>query len=355
MKENRVDLWDNIKFFLMVSVVIGHTIYNFVGSSDIAKGLYLFIYTFHMPAFIFVAGIFSKRAIKEKKLEKVLEYIIIYVFMKYLDSIGVYLLNGKIKFHLFWEDGPGWFALAMAVFLLVTMCIQNIEGKYVLVCAFFLGCVAGLDNHLGDHFVSMRICTFYPVFLAGYYSCEEVQKMERIGVYSTILKVCSFIVINVCLLLSVQKVDVIYPFIKLLKGKFTYEEMGMGMMGVFARLICYGLWALMIIAIILVNSRKHHIYTWLGTRTLSIFIWHNLIIVLLFKVGHLKNILKIYVPHYYLIVSICIAVIISILTAYFPGIKIGLKKKNIEITQMGSDLKEKTKDEELGFSEWKNQ
>ena len=201
-------------------------------------------------------------------------------------------------------------------------------NKYFLVFSLFFGCVAGLDNHLGDHFVSMRICTFYPVFLAGYYYSNIVRKVEHLsGLYNYVLKICSFLFMNVCLLLSIQKVDALYPFIKLLKGKYTYQEMNLGIKGMVARLICYGLWILMIAAVILINSNKEHIYTWLGKRTLSVFVWHNLIVVILFKVIGLKNIMKNILPHYYLFAAICVAIIISIVTAYLPEIRVPTKSE----------------------------
>lgn len=64
--EDRTPKWDNLKFAMILCVVIGHTLYYFYSSSAIAKSLYLFLYTFHMPVFVFISGLFSKRKIQEK-------------------------------------------------------------------------------------------------------------------------------------------------------------------------------------------------------------------------------------------------------------------------------------------------
>ena len=43
--------WDNVKFMLIVLVVIGHFLSGWAGSSPTANKIFLWIYTFHMPCF----------------------------------------------------------------------------------------------------------------------------------------------------------------------------------------------------------------------------------------------------------------------------------------------------------------
>ena len=179
MESARIAKWDNIKFWMILCVVIGHVLYQFKGVSPEADALYLFIYSFHMPVFIFVAGLFSKRAVKEKRYELIIEYLAVYLIMKLLKAVGDYIVSGSYTFHFLWESGPAWFALAVAVFLFVTMLIQPYEPKYILAVSLLAGCLAGLDTHFGDHFASMRILVFYPVFLCGYYL--EPEKLAEMG------------------------------------------------------------------------------------------------------------------------------------------------------------------------------
>lgn len=322
----RIARWDNIKFFMMSCVVIGHTLYQFHGSSQLAKSLYLFIYTFHMPVFVFVAGMFSKKTIQRKRFEVVVEYGLLYMAMKFLETFGEYLYRGRIRFHFFWEDGPAWFALAIAVFLIITMMIKDFEPIYMIIAAILIGCLAGLDNHLGDHFASMRICVFYPVFLSGYYTNPSFFELKSFSSASkTTLKICSILFLGICFFLCITKGETLYPFIKLLKGKYDYISMGYSMNGVVIRFLCYAFWALLILAVIFVNTEKERIYTWLGTRTLAVFLWHNFVIVLLFKVFRLTSIMKKNMPTYYVFGAICIAMIIEIMTSYFPQFRIAGK------------------------------
>jgi len=52
--------FDNAKVLLIFLVVFGHVIQPFIDSSRELNALYMWIYTFHMPAFIFLAGFFAK-------------------------------------------------------------------------------------------------------------------------------------------------------------------------------------------------------------------------------------------------------------------------------------------------------
>ena len=66
--ENRVFLFDNIKFFLISTVVVGHIIDFATAESDVYKSIFLFIYSFHMPLFIFLSGLFNKNRDTKKKV-----------------------------------------------------------------------------------------------------------------------------------------------------------------------------------------------------------------------------------------------------------------------------------------------
>jgi len=48
----RDTFYDNLKFFLIVTVVVGHFVSPLTDSSKFCKSLFLFIYTFHMPLFV---------------------------------------------------------------------------------------------------------------------------------------------------------------------------------------------------------------------------------------------------------------------------------------------------------------
>lgn len=58
MKERNY-LFDNLKFFLIVLVVFGHSLEEISLEHNYAI-IRAWIYSFHMPAFVFISGYFSK-------------------------------------------------------------------------------------------------------------------------------------------------------------------------------------------------------------------------------------------------------------------------------------------------------
>ena len=58
-QSNRIAYWDNLKAILIFLVVLGHIVPE---CGAITYWLRFAIYTFHMPAFVFVSGFFSKKA-----------------------------------------------------------------------------------------------------------------------------------------------------------------------------------------------------------------------------------------------------------------------------------------------------
>lgn len=59
MNKIRDSYWDSLKFYLILLVVLGHTLEIVVTDGSFSRALYNSIYLFHMPLFIFVSGRFS--------------------------------------------------------------------------------------------------------------------------------------------------------------------------------------------------------------------------------------------------------------------------------------------------------
>ncbi len=78
----RIYLWDNLKFILILLVVVGHFADRYTDSNENMRLLYFIIYIFHMPAFFMVSGLFSKKTVKEQKWKKVFEYLWMFVAIK---------------------------------------------------------------------------------------------------------------------------------------------------------------------------------------------------------------------------------------------------------------------------------
>ena len=65
--KKRYYLLDNLKVILIFFVVFGHVIEYYINDNSILMTLYIFIYIFHMPLFIFISGYLSKNFYKMKR------------------------------------------------------------------------------------------------------------------------------------------------------------------------------------------------------------------------------------------------------------------------------------------------
>ena len=312
---NRIAKWDNVKWIMILLVVIGHTIDHFRGSSHLAKSLYLFIYTFHMPVFVFVSGLFAKKTIRRKNYPAIYSYAVIYVIMKFTIAVAEYLPKGgdSISLNFFYDKTPAWYALAMLVFFLVTIRLRYVHPAYLIPASIILSCIAGYSKLMGDHYVSMRIVSFYPFFLAGYFLEAEQILFWMNKVWMKILSLC--ILLSTAILCWFWT-DTFYPLYRFFKGAYPYAEMqndfGFGLHCFFMRFAWYGFAALMSFCIMSLIPKGKTPLTALGAGTISVFMWHSIFDRVFFRWLKGASLLKAAFPTYYTLTAILIAVIVTV-------------------------------------------
>ena len=87
--KERIWYWDTVKFIMILLVVIGHFAERIMSFDDPAfLSVKLFIYSFHMPIFIFIFGLFFK---ERDFLRKILFYVI-----SYTSSADVQIMTAEL-------------------------------------------------------------------------------------------------------------------------------------------------------------------------------------------------------------------------------------------------------------------
>lgn len=74
--------WDSLKFVLIFLVVLGHVLEINYPEGSLNRGLYNFIYMYHMPLFVFVSGYFSKIRNKDKYKKGIIRLFETYVIFQ---------------------------------------------------------------------------------------------------------------------------------------------------------------------------------------------------------------------------------------------------------------------------------
>lgn len=306
----RLAKWDNLKFFLIYCVVLGHMVAGLETDSLLLRGLHLFIYTFHMPAFLFVSGLFSKRSIDSRRIEKAVVYLILYLFMKIFRFLVYSIINGKASgFDFLSEGGVPWFALALFLYYLMTMAVSRLKSSYLLIVAVGVGMMAGYDASLGSFLVGMRLLTFYPFFLAGY--CMPIEKITQFTdkkAVKTVSAAVVAIVFGICFVYNNR----LYGSLSFLKGKAAFAKMGMLPFGGIYRGIYYAAVMILIVCIISLIPSANNLFTVFGRRTIQVFALHYPILRILLKVFHLKEHLQALWPAHYGVLVPAVAFLLTI-------------------------------------------
>lgn len=167
---DRLFLWDNLKAFLIFLVVFGHAILPFRTENQLIGGAYIWLNTFHMPLFIFISGLFSKKAVKAEKLNhaKIVSYILVFYFMKLTIYLCVLLAGGEAEFLFTYESGTPWYIFVSAMHLVVTHLIKDLNPCKVLFVIFALSLGIGYSLEIGSTLMLSRMIVFYPLFYLGY-------------------------------------------------------------------------------------------------------------------------------------------------------------------------------------------
>ena len=284
----RSQKWDILKFILIFLVVLGHAAEYYTGGNEHMRALILFIYTFHMPLFIFVSGLFAKNTVNNKRYDKASGYLVIYVFLKILFYVVKIIIGRKPEFNLFVEGGVPWFMLAVFAFSLITMAVRKLPKTAVLSVSIILACVAGFFPQIRDFLALSRIIVFYPFFYLGY--CLDRKSVETFCRGKT-KKIVSLIILSVIAVLVFLYCDEIYSFRYLFTARNPYSALGkFETAGVWLRLLFYPVVSAIGFCVISlvpdkIGSGKIAVF---GQRTLAVYGFHYVALYLIFDLMKIK-------------------------------------------------------------------
>jgi fucose 4-O-acetylase-like acetyltransferase len=263
---------DNSKFVLIAMVVFGHLLEPILDRSLLAHTIYLLIYSFHIPAFVFLAGVTTnsnKWGCRDGSLLWTLVlFQCLYVLvarvnhLQYLYSFPYWLMWFLLSL-LYWR-------LAAAVLIYRKLPHWVILSSSVVLCA-----VAGYF-HLGRTLSMMRTLVFCPFFFLGLlYGKEVVAFVRRRSVLVTTLSCAVFAAAFFAAAHSGIDLEWLY-------GGTRYSAMGRAMLSAWAiRLSLLAIGMILTMAFLkLVPARKLW-FTDRGKSSLEVYLLHGLFVLCL--------------------------------------------------------------------------
>ncbi len=85
--------FDNARAILILLVVFGHMLQPYTSGDKYLSALYLVIYSFHMPTFLFISGYFAKNIDKPYYLEKISKRLIVPYMIFFAFFFNLLFLN----------------------------------------------------------------------------------------------------------------------------------------------------------------------------------------------------------------------------------------------------------------------
>ena len=221
-EKKRIGKWDNLKFILVFLVVVGHMSDFYSDKFTAARGIFMFIYSFHMPLFLFVSGMFSKKNIEEKRYSNIFSYLILYFFIKFIIYLTSNRINRGVGLSILSENSAPWYAFALFVMSLVTIALKNTSPVYVLVCSVVFSCLLGYDPTVSTYLMMSRVAVFFPFFYLGY-------ALDNEKIYAFLqqkkIKIISAVILALFIALIVWKNDAIYWTRPLLTGQNPFRAL----------------------------------------------------------------------------------------------------------------------------------
>ena len=279
MSTQKRNIWlDNVKGFLIICVVAGHFLESGIDyHSNMCKSLFLFIYSFHMPLFVFASGLMCEHAIKTKErfCKKLASFAGLFVLLKLLIFPFQRLNNPDLTFSLVKTDGVPWYLFAMCVFYTCAYLLRNMDKRKVLAISFFIALMAGYDNGIGDVFAFSRCLVFFPWFVLGWMS--DVNKLE-FQLHRRSLRILAPIIVLTFFILCRVNIDSFYIFRRFFTGRSSYEALldDAGEIGILFRLSAYMITIIIGVCIMSIIPRRtlFHLDV-LGKESMSIYFFHR--------------------------------------------------------------------------------
>lgn len=263
--------FDNAKVLLIFLVVFGHMIQPFVDDSLYVQTLYLWIYTFSMPAFIFLSGFFAKGAGTISYVIQLAKKLLLpYMIFQILYS-GYYYVIGKSSWQtgLFYPHWSLWFLFSLFSWHLLLNLFKRLPVAWSISIAILIGLLIGYYGDVGHAFSLSRTFVFFPFFLTGYWiSKKQLMYFKRPQV-----KVASIFILSI--------VGIMIHFAPTLNSGWllaskSYVDLGMPTFGGLARLLVYATSTLMSISVLAWIPTRKLAISYLGTRTLYVYLLHGL-------------------------------------------------------------------------------
>lgn len=273
----RIALFDNIKGLLITLVVVGHVAHPVHNDNPAISCLFDVIYLFHMPLFVFVSGLFAKRA-KNERGGVDSNRILSFALLAALYQLALMLINGAslspARFLRF-TSAP-WYLLAMAYWYAAAPTLGRLGWRRGMALSLALSYASGFVD-LSDGLLAIsRSLAFLPWFAAGLYCpVERVVALRESRSRAVRAGLAAAVVLAVAIALArVLDAHAYDWFFQMVYGDNPYRALPLDVLG---KTVAASVALVLSAAVVRLVPSRCSWLTVLGKRTLGIYVGHRLI------------------------------------------------------------------------------
>lgn len=266
MHSSRDHGFDNLRALLILAVVFGHLLEisaPFRGSFF----LYRLVYSFHMPAFLFITGYFARFDRDRLLFSSLLPYVL---FQTCSILFRRFVLQEDAALQFTTPYWTLWYLMAV-IFYQLLIPMYSVAGPVrqglALMATFLISLAAGFDGSVGYNLTLSRILVFQPWFLLGFYARRAKWPSLCRGAK---LAVC--MVLCICII-GLHRWEI---SAQMLFGSLPYAETQSGPL---IRFFCAAVAGVWLVFLFLVCkpffNRPIPLLTALGQHTLPVFLLHG--------------------------------------------------------------------------------
>ena len=240
---------------------------------ELSGSLLKFIYTIHMPAFIFISGIFFNAG---KWKENFYRYFSIFLVFQFLYVVFDYVLNGGDFFR--WLSTPYWimwFMFTLSIYCLITpILIRHKQALLISIClAIYIGLV-GTDNY---PYSIGRTLSFLPFFILGVLYGKKI--------YSALFEKRNAGIISIVVLMTLgiasYLIEVQPSWLFGVANIHDYHDSVFFEFVIKISLLITSI--LSILSVMRLSKLLPNFFEDLGKRSLSIYLFHGFVVILISK------------------------------------------------------------------------
>jgi len=306
---------DNAKGALILLVVLGHLLQPTLLREDpslwfLSKPLYLLVYLFHMPLFVFLSGYFSKLTYTGSRLkENCLRFLLPYLFFQFLNqNIGHWVAweaNTLFIFNPFFPAHMMWYLLSL--FMWRQMLPFFVRLKFPLVISSVLALASGYLPLDGNFLSASQMISFFPFFILGY------QLRNTKNLHAVINRIPLSLAILAFFMAAAFSIQVKPRFAFWLWHAYSYSYMGHPERYAFIyKLLTMSFSTVVCFAFLKLMPKQKTFLSFFGKNTLYTYLLHSLLLQYLLSIDFFRFINNIYGFFFLFVLSASISLFCSL-------------------------------------------